>query len=237
MSNNYKCIFLGCLLTLQISCASKGFNRGELKEQISVTKPEFNDQEIKNEFSKKPNLPKDAKVAVYFKAPPQERNQSHPDWRWTENDKSVFAEIASELKKEGVISGAFPIVHSLVNDDDLKSLRLVAAKHQADALLIISGAGQTDRYINNLGWTYALLLPALFVPGSEADTLFVSSAALWDVRNEYLYLTAEAESTKTSTYVAAFGKSDKELINDAKTASLGQLKVELSKMIKGTKLR
>lgn len=237
MSNNHKYILLTCLFTLQMGCASNGFNRGELKEQVAVTKPEFNDQEIKNAFSKKTNLPKDCKVAVYFKPPPLGKNQSKPDWRWTENDRLVFSEIASELKKEGVVSDVFPIVNSLVSDDDLKSLRLAAAKHQADALLIISGAGETDRYINNLGWTYALMLPALFIPGSEADTLFVSSATLWDVRNENLYVTAEAEATKNSTYIAAFGKSDKELINDAKTESLALLKVEFSKMIKGTKLQ
>ncbi len=213
MSNNHKYILLTCLFTLQMGCASNGFNRGELKEQVAVTKPEFNDQEIKNAFSKKTNLPKDCKVAVYFKPPPLGKNQSKPDWRWTENDRLVFSEIASELKKEGVVSDVFPIVNSLVSDDDLKSLRLAAAKHQADALLIISGAGETDRYINNLGWTYALMLPALFIPGSEA------------------------EATKNSTYIAAFGKSDKELINDAKTESLALLKVEFSKMIKGTKLQ
>jgi hypothetical protein len=112
---------------------------------------------------------------------------------------------------------------------------LAAAKHHADALLVIGGAGQIDRYINGLGWTYALLLPTLFVPGSEADTLFITNASLWDVRNEYLYLSAETEATTKKTYIAAFGKQDKELLNDAKTKSLMNLKEELSKMIKGKK--
>lgn len=236
MFKYYKSILLAGLMTLHVGCASKGFNRGELKEQTTIAKPEFNDQDIKNAFNKKPNLPKEFKLAVYFKAPPQGNARLNSEWRWTENDKAVLETIASDLKKEGVISDVFPIISSLAADDDIKSLRLAAAKHHADALLIVSGAGQTDRYINGLGWTYALLLPALFVPGSEADTLFVSSATLWDVRNEYLYLTAEAEATVNKTYVAAFGKSDKELINDAKAASLAQLKTELTKMIKGSKL-
>jgi hypothetical protein len=123
-----------------------------------------------------------------------------------------------------------------VNSDDMKSLRLAAANHHADALLVVSGAGQIDRYINNWGWTYALLLPTLFVPGSQADTLFVTNAALWDVRNDFLYLTAEAEATTNKTYIAAFGEQDKELLNRAKTESLTQLKTALAKMIDGTKL-
>lgn len=223
------------LLVLQISCASKGFNRGDLKDQIAATKPEFNNSEIKDAFNKKPNLPKAFKLAVYFKSPSRLNNSSSAEWRWTEQDKAILESVAADLKKDGVVSDVFPIVSSLVGDEDLRSLRLAAAKHQADALLVISGAGQTDRYINKLGWTYALILPVLFIPGSEADTLFVSNAALWDVRNEFLYLTAETEATTNKTYVAAFGDQDKDLINTAKTASLNQLKEELSKMIKGRK--
>jgi hypothetical protein len=226
-------------LLLPTSCASKGFNRGDLKDQIAVTKPEFTSSEISDAFNKKPNLPKAFKLAVYFKSPSLPSNSSHKlssvDWRWTEQDKEILETIAAELKKDGVVSDVFPIMSSLVADEDLKSLRLAAAKHQADALLVISGAGQTDRYINNLGWTYALILPALFIPGSEADTLFVTNAALWDVRNEFLYLTAEAEATTNKSYIAAFGKQDKELINEAKTSSLIQLKSELYKMIKGSR--
>lgn len=224
-------LFMGSVL----GCASKGFNRGELREQVGVVKPEYNDKEIKDEFSKKSNLPRGFKLGVYFKSPSSAKNASN-NWRWTEQDKSVLEDIAKDLKSEGIASDVFPILGSLVADEDIKSLRLAAAKHHADALLVIGGAGQIDRYINRWGWTYALILPTLFVPGSEADTLFITTASLWDVRNEYLYLSAEAESTVKNTYVAAFGKQDKELVNDAKTESLVHLKGELKKMLKGTKL-
>lgn len=228
-------ISFGALTSLHVGCASKGFNRGELKEQIGVIKPKYDDNEIKEAFTKKPNLPKPFKLAVYFKSPRRSKGMDG-EWRWTEQDKALLEEIGKELKAEGVVSDVFPIMGSLVADEDLKSLRLVAAKHHADALLIVGGVGQIDRYINNWGWTYALLVPAFFVPGSEADTLFLSNASLWDVRNEYLYLTAEAEATTKKTYIAAFGKQDKELVDQAKTESLNNLKGEIKKMIKGTKL-
>jgi hypothetical protein len=80
-----------------------------------------------------------------------------------------------------------------------------------------------------------LIAPALFVPGSEVDTLFLSSASMWDVRNEYLYLTAEAEETVHDTYVPAFGKRDKELYDEAKKASLSKLKKQIIEMVKGVK--
>ena len=230
-------VFAFCILAIIFAagCSSKGFNRGELQAQVSVVKPSFDESEIKKAFDKKPNLPKPFKIAVYYKAPSFPKNDQGK-WRWTDEDKAILDGVVSGLKASGAVSEIFPIISTIVQDESLKSLRLVAAKHQADALLIITGAAQTDRYINGWGWSYILLAPALFVPGSEADALFLSSASLWDVRNEYLYLTSEAEASVHETHIAAFGKRDEELFNQAKSKALANLKVELSKMINGEKL-
>lgn len=222
---------------LQLGCMSKskGFNRGELKNQIGVEKPVYDDKDIKAAFSKSANLPKPFKLAVYFKTPSAQG--LNKNWRWTEQDKTrLIDDLGKELKSQGLVSGIFPLIDPLVSDEDIRSLRMVAAQHQADALLVVGGAGEIDRSLNNWGWTYAFLLPTLFVPGSKADTLFMTYASLWDVRNEYLYLSAEAEATTQNTYVAAFGQKDKELVEQAKTESLDRLKGELKKMIEGKTL-
>lgn len=221
-------IFLSPILIS--ACASSGFNRGELQKQINVGKPQYDDNAIKDAYNKKPNLPKKFKLAFYFKP------SNSADWRWTEDDRAKLDGLIQSLKSKGVISEAFPILNSLVDAEGLQNIRLVAAKHQADAVLIVGGAGQLDRYINNWGWTYTLLLPAFFVKGSEADALFMTNAALWDVKNEYLYLTAEAESISKQTHIAAFGKSDKEMLLDAKKESLTKLSAELQKMAESSKL-
>lgn len=228
--------FLGRVLFLIFlaGCASKGFNRGALQDQIGVQKPVTNDADIKEILGKKPNLPKPFKLAVYFKKPTV-KNESTSKWRWTDADKDLVLNAAKELKSENLISDVFPILGNLVADDDLKSIRVAAAKHGADAVLVIDGAGEIDKYINNWGWTYILILPALFVPGSEADTLFLTNAAMWDVRNEYLYLTAEAEGKTTHTHIAAFGDKDEQLIVKAKAESLKNLKTEIVSMVKGIK--
>ena len=220
-------ILFSCVVLLQISCASKGFNRSKMSEELSVAKPSFDDKAIKDAFLKKPNLPKKFRLAVYF-TPPR-----HNDWRWTEQDKNTLDTVIAELKAKGRVSEVFPLVDSVVISDDLKSLRLVAAKHQADALLVVNGAGEIDRYINKWGWSYALLLPTFFIRGSDADTLFVVNAALWDVKNEYLYLTAQTEAELKHKYIAAFGKSDKELLREAKTEALTNLKREIEKNLLG----
>jgi hypothetical protein len=227
---------LSLVLLFQLGCASKGFNRGELKNQIGVTAPTYDDSAIKAAFAKKANLPKPFKLAVYFKSPASAKSANENlEWRWTEQDKSVFDELTNDLKAKGLVSEVLPLNTSLITDEGIKSLRLAAAQMHADALLVVGGASDIDRYMNNWGWAYTLLVPTLFVPGSQADTLFMSNATLWDVRNEFLYLSAEAEATTQERYVAAFAKPDKVLINEAKTASLTNLKGEISKMVDGAK--
>lgn len=220
------------LFLLQLTgCKSHGFNRGELAKQIGVTKPEFDEKQIQDAFTKKPNLPKPFKLALYFKASPNETK-----WKWTDEDKALIEELGKELKNEGLVSELIPIMKSVVGpSDDIKSLRLGAARYQADALLMVGGAGEIDRYNNNWSWTYVLLAPAFFVPGSEYETLFVTNASMWDVRNEFLYLAAEAEAVNKGTYVAAFAKDDKELFAEAKKDALTNLKSEIKKMIQGKK--
>lgn len=235
MSRRMFWIGASLLVLMQVGCMSRGFNRGELQQQIGVVKPAFDDKEIEKAYNKKPLLPKPFKLAVFFKSP-KSLNRQEPAWRWSDEDKDLLGSAVAELKAKGIVSDVFPIVSSVVADEDLKSLRLAAAQHGADALLIIGGAGEIDRYINKWGWSYALLLPAFLVPGSEADTLFVANAAMFDVKNEYLYLTAEAEAITKETYVAAFDKSDKALLKDAKTQAIGRLKAEIEKMVAGKKL-
>lgn len=208
----------------------KEFDRGGLTSQLAVETPKYDDNSIKKEFQKRPNLPKSFRLAVYFKKPTSDT------WRWTEEDKNSFLEFGKSLVDQKIASDVFSIIPSMVENENLKSLRLVAAKHQADALLIVSGAGDVDRYLNKLGTSYILLAPVLFVPGSQAETLFVTNAVVWDVKNEFLYLAAETEAVLTDSYIAAFPKTDKELFSETKTLSLNKLKEELKKSVLNKKL-
>lgn len=226
-------IVLAILIGFSLGCASKGFNRGELSNQIGTVKPVFDDEQIKQAFNKKANLPRKFKLGIYFKSPKPINYYRGVQWRWTEQDKNFFDDISNNLKSEGIISDSFPILDLDQNGESFDQLRMTAAQYQADAILIIEGVADIDRYINHWGWSYAFLLPTFFIPGSEADSIFIASAALWDVKNQYLYLTAQTESTSNETYVAAFGKQDKELIEIVKSQALDKLKLEIQKMIKG----
>lgn len=229
-------LFLLTVVALTAGCSSKGFNRGALSSMAGVNEPEFNNVKIAEAFKKKANLPKPFKLAVYFRSSMSQSKYgmySSPQWRWTEADKERVFAVLTELKKDNSISQIFPIIDSVVPDERFQSIRGAAAQHQADAVLILGGAASVDRYTNSWGYSYLLILPALFVPGSQVDSLFIANASLWDVRNEFLYLTAEAEGMSNERYIAAFGKSDKELIEEAKATALEKLGKNISAMVRG----
>lgn len=229
-----KTIITSLLLSfLLVGCASKGFNRGELKDQIGVKKLQVNDAEIKEVLKRKANLPKPFKLAVYFAKPANSLTHLRTKWRWTDKDRDALKSVEEQLKKEGLVSQVIPMMDSLVKEQDIKSIRLAAAKYGADAVLVIDGVADIDRYMNKLGYSYALLIPALFVPGSEVDGLFIANASLWDVRNEFLYLTAESEGTFYENYIPVFGTKDKEIIQASKQKAMEQLSKNISDMIKG----
>ncbi len=221
-------------------CSSKGFKRNfDMVEKTVVIPKPSRDSDIQMALEKKPNLPQNMRIAVYFVDPPQtfdRRQKSKRQWRWTQDDKAIISDIQSHLTEKGIDAYVFPITSGLVKiekrpDRNLKTIRLLAAKHGADAVLIVQGHAEVQRTANNLALSYFLILPALFVPGSDANTLFIASASLWDVRNEYLYLTAETEEAHTESYIPAFGKSDKVRITKAKTNALGQLRQQINNLI------
>lgn len=214
-------VFTGC-------ATSRGFNRGELRQEMNG-KAVVDDAEIAKALTKKAQLPKPFKIGIYFKEPEAARARM-PKWRWTEEDKNKLFGLVEDLKATGEVSEIFPVSEATVGGSDLKSLRLAAARHGADALVVVQGLSDVDSYTNDLAWTYIVLVPMLFVPASVNDSLFLTRATMWDVRNEFLYATAEAESLKKDVKPAAFS-DDRKITDEAKSESVDKLRGELSKMI------
>ena len=221
---------LAVLLVLMLTaCASsRGFDRGSLRGQISDQK-QVTEEDIKKVLELTPQLPSPFRLGIYFTSPSTGWRYGNT-WSWLGQDKDNLLAIGTELKNRGIISDVFVISDYIVEGNDKKAIRLAAARAGADAVIIVNGVCDIDRYNNALGYTYFLLITPFFIPGTEADGLFMANATMWDVRNQYLYLSVEGEGTAKETNPAFF-IDEKRIIKSAKSAALTNLKSELSSRI------
>jgi hypothetical protein len=237
MSYYLKAITLG-ILGLSAGCASsQGFNRGELRQSL-IPNSTIESAEIAAALSKKPQLPKPFRVAVHFREPngPSRTTEIH-QWRWKDAEKKAVYQLEKSLKSKEEISAVFPLARELLTQESsieerIEDLRMAAAKQGADALLVVSGTSSVDQYTGKLGWTYAALITALFVPASTIDAFFLTQASLWDVRNGFLYMTAEAEETSSETAPLAW-LDEKPLIEKSKDAAVKLLTEEILRQMEG----
>ncbi len=218
--------FVIALLILSVTaCASSsGFDRGNLSSQMSVQKIVTED-DIQRAIELKPQLPAPFKLAIYL-ARPKANWRYESSWIWAGEDKAKLLEMGTELKNKNIISEVFIIGDSILEGTDNKAIRLAAARAGADAVLIVNGVGAIDRYNNVLGSTYILLVTQFFIPGTEIDSLVMLSASMWDVRNQYLYLSSEAEGSANESRPAFFAEESR-VTKSAKANALAALKVEL----------
>lgn len=225
---NFLIVMIICLLS---ACASsRGFDRGELRGQISESKV-VTEEDIQNVLELKAQLPQPFGLAIFFSPPTNSGWHPNHSWNWTGDNKDLLLAIKKDLKDKGIVSDIFVINDSILEGSDLIAIRLAAARAGADAVLVVNGASAVDRYNNVLGLTYALLVTTYLIPGTVADGLVMVNASMWDVRNQYLYLSVEAEGIANQTLPANF-IHEEELINDAKTHALNNLSKEISDRLK-----
>lgn len=160
-------------------------------------------------------------MAVYF--------QNHKP---TNELKDPFNNLLRKLRAQEIISDYIFIDDSIVaiennRQSEISPIRRAAARVGADAILIISDASDTETYNNLLGTTYLFIAPYFLIPGSVADSISITRASLWDVRNQHLYLTVSAEGNAKETRPGIFIECDR-VKNKARINSLRLLSEELS---------
>ena len=207
-------------LVALVSCTSpRGFDRGELQSAVSPDAL-VTEEEIQRVIDLNPQLPRPFKLGVYL-AHPKSRHWGSR-WDWRPSDKDAILGVGESLQKTGLVSQTIFISPATAQDEKLKSVRLAAARHGVDAVLVVSGVSDVDRYNNPLGVTYFLIVTPLFVPGTVVDGIFVSHAGLWDVRNGFLYASVEADGESSATGPAAF-VDEARVLKDAKERSIESL--------------
>jgi hypothetical protein len=128
------------------------------------------------------------------------------------------------------VTEVIAIPQNAIEGTDNKAVRLAAARVGANAVLIISGTADIDRYNNALGPLYILLVTGAFIPGTEANGLFMANATMWDVGNEFLYLGVEAEGLEHKTRPAFFIEEE-QIIKAAKGKALDALAADIGQRL------
>ena len=210
------------LIPLLGACAgSRGFDRGALSRELRADTPVVSDEEIARVLGLRPQLAPPFKLGGYFRS----------SQRWTGADKDALLGRLGPLVEAKAISQVIPISDSMIAREDLKSIRLAGARYGADAVLVVNGATQLDRYSNAGSALYWTIIGLFIVPGTSADALFLGSATLWDVRNEYLYASAEAEATEHAVGTP-FTVDDDRLRAAARTKGMTALAEEVERRLR-----
>lgn len=232
-----KKLIVGCCIIFAIlnifGCAKKGFDRGAIRENM-YSEPITTDAEINRILELKPQIKFPFKLGVYFS---ESYNRWYRDTKWNKDEQDIT--WLEQLKSEGIISEVIPISSSTVSSDNdkksfLKIIRLAAARHNVDAVLIIDYNYGVDRYNNYAAALYLTIVGGYLVPGTHSDALVLMSSAMWDVRNEYLYLTVDVEGD-AQKIGPAFVLEDKDSVNFAKEKALKEMKEEVLKRIRSLK--
>ena len=179
--------YLPLLLPILLFGCAHGIDRNALQERLNDGAIQTTDASIAEVRGLKPQLRLPCRLAVYL------RPSSNQDWRWTLEDKAVLDQLATVLKKEGIVADVFPLPELITGKGDVKELRLAAAQCGADALFIIRGVAQTDSYQNFASVFNLTLVGGFVVPGSHMDSLFLIEGALIDVDNGFIYTAMQAE--------------------------------------------
>lgn len=206
--------------------ASTGFQQAAPRGS-DASEVVFNSDQVEQAFELRAQLPKPYRLGVVFRDPPSDPSVEQ-SWRWEAEHRAQLIAALEKLEGKGEIGSVFSIARKAVVTDNLHAIRVAAAKQGADAVLVISADDAERRQANGWAFSYLAVVPILFAPGNELRVDFTTHAELWDVRNEYLYLAAEAEARAEQTRALPYIDRE-EASADAQQESLELLVKELTK--------
>lgn len=167
-----------------------------MRDSVQIT-----DEKIREAFEARPQLTRPLKLAIYNAGP--FRVGLADSVRAIEDVQSVY-EISPVLIEEDQyyrrnLSDWSP--YRRPPTAPLPRLRYLAAQGHADLLMFVSASHRYDTDSNWLVSTYALLLPALFVPAQDATIMTDVSVFFVDVRNGFLYASYYDRTETENRYV------------------------------------
>jgi hypothetical protein len=213
-------------------CWSRGFDRARLAKRLGPPAAAPGEEAIARALAAKPQLRYPMRLAVRFE-PYRWRDArgAEREDRWPHAEVDALAARLEKLRAAGIVSDVVVVSDATVTEHDAEgtvgAARLAAARHQADAVLLVRGAADIDRWVDPLGLLYLTVIGLWVVPANHADALFVVDAALWDVGNGYLYLSADAEDTAANVGTPGAVEDGARVVEDARRKAVDALGSEV----------
>lgn len=215
---------LGLPLLLLAGCAS-GFDRQALTSRMQNESLSIVDPDQVKARQAPPQLKFPCRVAVYL------RPDGRDGWRWDAKDKAVMESWAKVLRDDGIVSDVFFLPTMLTGKGEPAELRLAAMNSGADALLVVHGAYQVDKYINPAAMFNLTVVGGYLVPGSHRDALFMMEGCLFDPATGFVFAGVEAEG-EGRIVRPTFTIEEKDAVVRAKAEALENFGPELLKRMR-----
>jgi len=209
------------LAALFASCSST-IDRGRMQQELATATPEFSSQTVEEIEKIQPQLSVPFRLAV---APPIWRKELH----WSREERKELESWGPELKAIGLVS-EFILIPSVTYEISaanqrgwFEQLRTAAARHHADAVLVVRDVDDTSSWVNVLSVLDLTIVACWFVPGHHVEAVSLMQALVLDNRNEYLYASAEGEGSVVKVLPFAYVDAE-EYRQEARLAALKDLK-------------
>ncbi len=239
---------------LSLGCATRGwqpsFDRSSYKliiasetHQAAQSGPggsRLSDSAVQEEVDRllalKPKSPVPARVLLY-QVPSAGRTNISSPLKVLELRQATGRQMRKALEATGVFGAVDFLPEILLPSDvpaDLKTVRIAAARAQADAILIYSTEAGFESRPNDWALLYLTILGTAVAPGTDATSMAVSKAVLLDVPTGYIYFVTEDYGTESKRAPVAEIDAQK-LEYDARLKSLGELSADVAGRAAGLK--
>jgi rhombotail lipoprotein len=208
---------------------------GVIRETRELTEQELQ-KEVDRLLQLKPAAVVPLKVVVYG-VPGSGRNKVQNPLKLLELRKVAAQSMKESLKATGLFKEVDFLPEILLPatpPPDLHTLRVAAARAQADGLLIYSTEAGFQRKINLWALLYPTIIGAAIFPGTEDSSIALSNAVLLDVPTGYVYFVAEEYGEKAQCVPG--GEADPEKLEyEARTESVAKLSQSVADKAKALK--
>ncbi|CAG1001041.1 hypothetical protein MTYP_02884 [Methylophilaceae bacterium] len=210
----HKKLFLILFILILSGCASKNFDMAKMTAELPGPAVYRDPRTIEEIEALKPQLKFPIKLAV---TQPFQEGRWGAETNWSPEELNIIESWGGALKETGFASEIVILPTPFSTDCSFKNYyqcvqeqyQKLAARFQADALLVISTINEVNAYPNAFAVLDLTIIGCYIVPAHHVNSHTILEGALIDNRNEYLYAFQRSHSEVRHVSPLAYSNEDK----------------------------